>query len=103
MLVQSLFAGMFLFNAFPHLFMGITGKTHMTPFKRVSSPIINIIWAFANIILVVVILGFDPTTGMLRVPAGTNFWVFLFGGFFMSMADAWLFGKPGARFPWHKD
>lgn len=90
----TFFAGMFLFNSLPHLVKGITGQSHMTPFKRVSSPTVNIVWAFANLAVSVVFLivsgGFDP-------------WAFLLGGFIMSLADAKLFENPGARFPWHKD
>jgi len=35
----------------------ITGETHMTPFMRKSSPILNILWAFVNILLGLILLG----------------------------------------------
>lgn len=44
-------AGFFLFNSVPHLVKGITGQTHMTPFKRISSPELNVVWSFTNIVL----------------------------------------------------
>jgi len=94
-LLKSFFAGLFLFNSLPHLIKGITGQTHMTPFKRVSSAYLNILWAFANIILGLLLL--------VRPLTGNAMWAFLVGGFFISMADAQLFSKPDARLPWHKD
>ncbi len=49
-------AGAFLANCLPHLVKGISGQTHMTPFKRVSPASLNIIWAFVNIYLVLLFL-----------------------------------------------
>lgn len=48
------FSGMFLANAVPHLIHGISGDRFPTPFaeppgKGLSSPVVNIAWAFANI------------------------------------------------------
>lgn len=100
--ISAFFGGMFLFNSIPHLIKGITGEKHMTPFKRVSSPILNIVWSFSNIILSVLILGFD-SNGALNIPIGINFWSFLAGGLSLSLTAAKLFGNPNARFPWHKD
>ena len=95
MLLKSFFAGLFLFNSLPHLLKGISGQTHMTPFKRVSSASLNIIWAFVNIILGLLLL-VRPLTGLAM-------WTFLTGGFLISIADAQLFSKPNAKLPWHKD
>jgi len=95
LLLKSFFAGLFLFNSLPHLFKGITGQTHMTPFKRVSSAYLNLFWAFINIIMASLLL--------VRPLTGVAMWVFLAGGFLISMADAQLFSKPNARLPWHKD
>lgn len=101
--VQAFFAGMFLVNGVPHFVKGIMGQTHMTPFKRVSNAYTNVVWGFMNFALGFVLMGFDPDTGLLIQPAGVNFWVFLMGAFGMSSMDAWLFSKPNARSPWHKD
>lgn len=103
MLLQALFAGMFFANGVPHFVKGITGETHMTPFKRVSSPQLNIVWAFANYLIGYWILGVDPVTGMVNMPTGTNLWAFIVGAFMLSMTAAWLFSRPNARLPWHKD
>lgn len=101
-ILRAFASGMFLFNGIPHLIKGIAGEKHMTPFKRVSSPVLNILWAFVNLVGGVWILGFD-STGALNRPTGMNFWAFLLGGFFLSLTAAKLFGAPNARLPWHKD
>lgn len=102
-MVRPFLAGMFLFNAIPHLVKGIAGDSHMTPFKRVSSPILNIFWAFCNLVIGILILGFDAA-GALNVPAkDSGFWAFVLGSFLLSLTAAKLFGSPNARLPWHKD
>jgi hypothetical protein len=50
-------AGAFAFNGLPHLVKGITGQPNMTPFAKVSSPILNIVWAFVNFGLALYLLG----------------------------------------------
>ena len=100
---QAFFAGMFLANGIPHFVKGIMGQTHMTPFKRVSDAYKNVIWGFSNFVLGIAILGFDSVSGTVNMLVGMNLWVFLLGAFVMAMMDAWLFSKPNARFPWHKD
>lgn len=102
-ILQAFFAGAFLANGVPHFIKGITGQTHMTPFKRVSNSYLNVIWGFINFALSVVVLGMDPVTEQVLLPWGFYFWVFLTGAFVMSMMDAQLFSKPNARLPWHKD
>ena len=94
-MIASFFAGFFIFNGLPHLTKGITGQTHMTPFKRVSSAYLNIIWAFVNIAI--------GSLLFIKSSTGFNLWIFLVGGFLISMADAQLFSKPNARLPWHRD
>ena len=103
LLIQAFFAGLFLTNGVPHLVKGITGQTHMTPFKKVSNSYLNIFWAFINFVLGIIILGFNPETKFLNLPFGVNFWAFLAGAFLISMMDAQLFSKPNCRLPWHKD
>jgi hypothetical protein len=51
----AFFAGMLLSNAVPHFIHGISGDPFPTPFadppgKGLSSPTVNIGWAFANIV-----------------------------------------------------
>ncbi len=67
-LVWYFLAGMFTWNAIPHLVKGITGQTHMTPLKRVSSPIINVIYGFINIILGLFLLGLASEQGGVALP-----------------------------------
>ena len=102
-IIQAFFAGFFLVNGLPHLIKGVTGQTHMTPFKRVSNSYLNIVWAFVNFILGIIILGINPVSGFVNLPTGISFWFFLIGGFVIAMMDAQLFSKPNARLPWHKD
>jgi hypothetical protein len=101
-MLTAFLAGLFIFNGLPHLIQGISGKTHMTPFKRVSSPELNVIWSFINLFFGFLILGFNAK-GVLRFPTGLDFWAFLMGGFLLSLTAAKLFGSPNARLPWHKD
>lgn len=102
-MVRAFFGGLFLINGVPHFVKGITGQTHMTPFKRVSSPYLNVVWGFLNFILGLLLLGFS-SVGSLNFPTrGEGLWAFILGAFFISMMDAQLFSKPDARLPWHKD
>ncbi len=50
------FAGMFLANVVPHFVHGISGDPFPTPFatppgKGLSSPIVNVLWALANLLI----------------------------------------------------
>ena len=101
-MLRAFLAGFFIFNGLPHLFQGISGKKHMTPFKRVSSPLLNVVWAFTNLAIGVLVLGFKPN-GALNFPIGVKFWAFMAGGFLLSLTAAMLFGRPNAKLPWHKD
>ena len=89
-LIPSFFAGMFFANGLPHFIKGITGQTHMTPFKRVSDSYTNVIWAFVNFVIALLILGID-------------IWGLVIGALAMSLMCAWLFSNPNAKLPWHKD
>lgn len=101
-MIQAFFAGFLIFNAIPHLVKGITGEAHMTPFKRKSSPYLNILWSFTNLFLGIWVIGFDES-GYLNRYSENEFWAFFVGGFLLSLTAAWLFGRPNARLPWHKD
>lgn len=54
--VACFFAGAFLANVVPHFFHGISGDRFPTPFARppgrgLSSPTVNVIWAWVNLVL----------------------------------------------------
>lgn len=98
-------AGFAALNAIPHLVKGITGQKHMTPFARVSSPVLNIVWSFVNIILTLLFLGLASGNGTFVTPwnanlTGTNLVVFLVGGFVCAAYLAYFWSNPKARLPW---
>ena len=54
--LSSFFSGLFLANAVPHFINGISGDSFPTPFsdppaKGLSSPLTNILWALANLLI----------------------------------------------------
>lgn len=107
-LIWYFLAGSFAWNAIPHLVKGITGQTHMTPFARVSSPVLNVAWSIVNLVAALYILGLASGLGGLALPweaslSGNNLWAFLIGGFVMALYLASFWSNPNARLPWHKN
>ena len=101
-------AGFFAWNGIPHFVKGITGQTHMTPFKRVSSPVLNVVWAAVNFIIALYLLGIASGNGGLTLPwdanlRGVNFWAFLAGAVLVALYLANFWSNPKARLPWQKD
>lgn len=96
-------AGSFWANSIPHLIKGVSGQTHMTPFKRVSPAWLNVVWAFVNIYLGLLFLQMSGGNLNDLIKLDSFAWSFLVGALFMGLSDAWLFSKPNARLPWHKD
>ncbi|OGE20531.1 hypothetical protein A3E45_03120 [Candidatus Daviesbacteria bacterium RIFCSPHIGHO2_12_FULL_43_11] len=99
--------GFFAWNGIPHLVKGITGQSHMTPFARVSSPVLNVIWAFVNLVIMQFILGLATGSGGFLWAweanlVGINSWVFLAGGFVCAAYLASFWSNPNARLPWQK-
>jgi len=103
MLIYAFLAGMFLANGVPHFVKGITGQTHMTPFKKVSPAWLNIVWAFINFYLglLFVQLSGGHLGDVTRLDSWA--WSFLAGAIILSFTAAWLFSRPNARLPWQKD
>lgn len=96
-------AGFTLTNGIPHLVKGITGEKHMTPFKRVSPALLNIVWAYANFIIGIWILsylGASVDNLIMMDGRSLSFWL---GSFLLALSAAKLFSNPNARLPWHKD
>jgi len=78
--IACFFAGLFLANAVPHFVHGISGNSFPTPFakppgKGLSSPMVNVLWALANLIIGYVLL-------IVGKVSQTNIWTLLtfFGG-----------------------
>ena len=100
-LVWYFFSGMFLFNSIPHLVSGVIGNTHMTPFGKSSSAILNVGWGFLNIAVGVLILSL--VSGEIRFPSTPEgIGVFLVGGLVMSLMAANMFSNPNSKMPWWK-
>jgi len=98
-LLGAFFSGLFLFNAAPHLVRGICGRSHMTPFSVKSSPLTNVLWAWVNIIIGLVIV-------VVSYPEKLSLWwwaAFLAGGLIISLYLSVFWSNPDARLPWHKD
>jgi hypothetical protein len=97
-LLGAFFAGALLFNAIPHLVQGVCGRHHMTPFNVKSSPVVNIIWGWINLI----------SGGMILYLLEDRIWgiaVFLafgIGSFITSMGLSIFWSNPDARLPWHR-
>lgn len=68
-------AGVLLANAVPHVWWGLRGRRHLTPFGRDSSPRVNRWWGVANAVAGAALLATadDPDRGV-RAARG-------FGGF----------------------
>lgn len=52
--VARFFGGVFFANALPHLVAGVSGRSFPTPFatppfRGPSSPVVNVLWALANL------------------------------------------------------
>jgi len=97
--IEALVSGAFIFNAIPHIVRGICGRTHMTPFGRVSSPAVNVVWGWVNLALGFWLL--KDASSMLW--NGTTFACFVIGGFLTSFFLALFWTNPMARLPWHKE
>ena|SRR5208283_2362393 len=59
--VACFFAGIFLANTVPHFVHGVSGDSFPTPFsnppgKGLSSPIVNVLWALANLLIGYILL-----------------------------------------------
>ncbi|HEY1611561.1 MAG TPA: hypothetical protein VGG24_20035 [Paraburkholderia sp.] len=70
------FCGMFLCNSVPHLVCGLQGKPFPTPFAKprgigFSSPLVNFLWGFANLVVALVLLGRHPFALTSAADAGS--------------------------------
>ena len=98
-------AGFFAWNGVPHIVKGITGQKHMTPFSKVSSPVVNVVWGFFNVVAMLFILGLATEDGGLVPPwnadlEGMNLLAFLVGAFVVGVYLANFWSNPKAKLPW---
>ena len=98
-LVGFFVAALFLFNGIPHFIQGICGKTHMTPFARVSRPVTNVVWGLINFLIGEGIMRLSKT-GPWEPDQVAAFWL---GAIVISVFLAIFWSNPEARLPWHKD
>ena len=94
-LVSYFFGGLSLTNAVPHFVGGIMGEPFQTPFakppgKGLSSSTVNVLWAFANLVLAYLLLlcvgHFDPRSISCIAPFAT-------GVLLISLFSARTFGQ----------
>ena len=107
-LILDLLAGAVAANAIPHLVKGITGERHMTPFARRSSPVVNVAWAFANILVALLLLQLASRREIFSLPAATELTgprllLFIIGALITALWLAAFWSNPHARLPGHRD
>jgi hypothetical protein len=96
--VWPFLVGAFLCNSIPHLCAGLQGRLFPTPFARPpgvgdSSPIVNVVWGFVNLVIASVITRYRwDMSG--AVPDGV---AALVGGLVMALSLAFHFGKVQRR------
>lgn len=77
MAIAHLFGGAFLINAVPHTVQGVSGQPFPSPFASppgvgLSSPTINVLWGFANLVVALLLLrlGGDDARGSRALIGG---------------------------------
>lgn len=93
--VAYFFSGAFLANAIPHLVSGVSGKPLQSPFasppfKGLSSPIVNVAWALANLAAGFLLL---RLVGSFDLRSWSNFGVCFAGFSVMALQCARSFGR----------
>jgi hypothetical protein len=94
--VWAFLAGAFLANGVPHFVMGVCGMPFPTPFAKSpgegdSSPVVNVVWGFANFAVGVLLLHFHAPQDLLA-------WALLgVGALLLAVMLAWHFGKVQAK------
>jgi hypothetical protein len=88
-------AGAFLANGIPHFVNGISGRRFQSPFAKPpgvgeSSPIINVIWGLANLILGLILV---TVVGEFVFGFSVDMLLLLIGFSIMALVLAWHFGR----------
>ncbi len=97
-LVGFFASGLLLVNGIPHFIQGICGKTHMTPFNRVSKPVTNVVWGLVNFGAGELILHWLQVSPW-QMPEKVAFWL---GVVATSIYLSIFWSNPDARLPWHR-
>jgi hypothetical protein len=98
-LIADFFAGAFLCNSIPHLCAGLRGEPFPSPFasppgRGLSSPVVNFIWGFINLLIALALLSIAHIELGLRTPL----LCFLLGFLLIGLMTSLHFGKVrGAR------
>lgn len=92
-------SGLLLVNGIPHFVQGICGKSHMTPFSRVSQPVTNVIWGLINFGVGELLLH-RLLVSPWQTPEVVAFWL---GGAGTAIYLSLFWSNPEARLPWHRD
>ena len=101
-LLLGFLSGMFLTNGLPHFVSGIMGKSHMTPFGKDSSAVVNVAWGYINILVGMWLFNVSGATIRQAFSFDIFSISFLTGSIFMAISDGKLFSKPNASLPWFK-
>ena len=93
--VALFFGGVFLFNAFPHLCAGLTGRPFQSPFAKppgegLSSSTVNVLWGFFNLAVAWLLLA---RVGHLDLQEWDRVLVMGAGGLMISLFGARHFGR----------
>ena len=92
--VYSFFAGMFGANGVPLFVKGITGQKFVTPFGRLSSAVVNVLWGWVNFVVAGLLIYFGHVHPHLLRAFGMASLGALFLG--LMMANAWS-KHPGSK------
>jgi len=94
-LVSYFFGGVFLANSLPHLLNGVSGMPFQSPFAKppgqgLSSPTVNVLWGFVNLVAAWFLLGY---VGNFSVRNIVHVIVFGAGFLILSVTMARHFGR----------
>ena len=93
--VSYFFGGAFLSNTLPHLISGVSGSPFQSPFAKppgqgLSSPTINVLWGFVNLVIAWVLLCRVGSFSLLNI---AHMLIFGIGFLIMSVMLARTFGR----------
>ena len=92
--IAAFFAGAFLCNGVPHWVSGLQGRPFPSPFAKPpgrgdSSPVVNVLWGYLNLLVGVLLLGWRP----FLISLNPALFLFALGVLVMGLQLASHFGK----------